>query len=87
MSQRIRYIKATTGYESVKMLKNAEGQELRATLSEDQLTGMVMLGTEVLATVSGTSPHKTKIAVKKALEKVGVSFNSEKRKPRKNEAV
>ncbi len=86
MNQRIRYIKSNGGYTSMRVLKARDGVEYRPVLSEDMLTGkIVAVNGTVLSTVKGTSHHKTKIAVKRALESLGVEFAPEGRRRKKPE--
>lgn len=84
MNQRIRYIKSATGYTSMKVLKSRDGTEYRPMLFDGMLSGSVLKtdGTTV-TTVTGSSHHKTKIALKKALESLGVEFMPEGRTRKK----
>lgn len=80
MNQRIRYIKSAEGYTSMRMLKARNGTEYRPFLAGDMLSGGVLdVGGTTVVAVTGTSHHKTKIAVKKALENLGVEFMPEGR--------
>lgn len=84
MNQRIRYIKSNDGYTSMRVLKSKDGIEYRPVLSEDMLSGKVVAGNgAVVSMVKGSSHHKTKIALKRALETLGVEFAPEgrRRKP------
>ena len=84
MNQRIRYIKSTEGYTSMRILKSKTGKEYLSNLSNNMLVGIVTTSTgEVVQEVHGSSHHKTKIALKKALANLGVEFASEGRVPRK----
>lgn len=84
MNQRIRYIKSAEGYTSMRMLKARGGKEYRPNLSNDMLTGSVLdVSGATVSTVTGTSHHKTKIGLKKALEDLGVEFVPEGRASRK----
>jgi len=86
MNQRIRYIKTNDGYKSMRVLKSRSGTEYRPVLSEDMKVGKVLTSAgELVAEVTGSSHHKTKIALKKALEKLGVEFIPEGRKRKDNE--
>ena len=82
MSTRIRYVKASDGVVSMQVLKShTTGTEYKTSISTDGKTGKVtrMSDGEVVKKVSGTSAHKTKIALKKALKELGVVFLNEKR--------
>lgn len=86
MNQRIRYIKFDGGYKSMRMLKNYHGIEYRPFLADDMLSGRIEDAqgiTEVI--VTGSSHHKTKIALKKALESLGVEFIPEGRAKKKED--
>lgn len=85
MEKRIRYIKQADGsFTSMRVLKNSTGADLRPVISPDGKTGAVTsaVSGEILITVRGTSAHKTKIALKEALETLGVVFIPETRRKR-----
>jgi hypothetical protein len=63
----------------MRILLSQDNKEYRATLSDDQLTGSVQDLSGNVYPVKGSSPHKTKIAIKKQLELLGVVFELEKR--------
>jgi len=70
----------------MRMLRARNGTEYRPVLSEDMLAGnIVMNDGTVVTTVSGTTHHQTKMAMKKALENLGVEFMPEGRARKKSE--
>lgn len=82
MSTRIRYARNPNGtIESKQVFKGAGGEEYVCMLSADGKEGYVltMPNKEVKMVVKGTSPHKTKIAIKSALKALSVVFLNEKR--------
>ena len=85
-AQRIRYIKEVDGsYRSGQYVKSVDGKEYVCGLSPDMLTGYVCstsVTDPVMVKVAGPSSHKTKIAVKKVLEQLGVVFVKESREGR-----
>lgn len=86
MEKRIRYVKRTDGsLTSMRVLKAEDGKEYRPIISPDGRTGgIVIAGSDFpVATVRGTSAHKTKIALKRELQKLGVVFAGETRKKSK----
>lgn len=82
MLKRIRYVKSGDGgLISKQVLKSVSGDELIATIGPTGRSGTIksVINNEIKAEVTGTSPHKTKIALKKALYLLGVNFEKEKR--------
>lgn len=85
MSTRIRYTKGVDKeWVSVQVFKTTAGRELKAELSPSMKEGAVKdaVTGDYLIVVKGTSAHKTKIKVKKALADYGVEFVTEGRKKR-----
>jgi hypothetical protein len=82
MSTRIRYIDRPDGSKiSGKIFKDKDGYELRAKINPDQISGEIVLavGEAPVANYTATSPHKIKIKLKAALQKLGVKFEREKK--------
>lgn len=86
--KRIRYVKTPEGnWVSLQTISGSNG-DYKTMISADGKTGAVISADgSVVKTVTGTSAHKTKIAVKVQLESLGVVFNREKRKPRVEKVV
>lgn len=79
--KRIRYIKQLDG--SLLSMQTLKGSiaEYKSVVHPDGKGGEVIDATtgDVMASVSGSSSHKTKIALKKELEHLGVEFVTEGR--------
>ena len=82
MSKRIRYVAGPIpdSFVSLQVFSNGKGREFKTMIEPGGKTGMVVEpdGT-VVDKVSGTSSHKTKIALKEALSKLGAVFEKEER--------
>lgn len=81
MNKRIRYIKdGNGGFVSKNVLKTVSGEELLSVIDPSGKTGKITTtDNRIVLVVATTSPHKTKIALKKALSGLGVNFEIEKR--------
>jgi hypothetical protein len=83
VSTRIRYVKQPDGsLESMQVFKkNLAPDEFKCVISADGKKGKVIDARtrETQKQVSGTSAHKTKIALKDALRVLGVPFLNERR--------
>lgn len=79
--KRIRYIKQTDGSLLSMQTMKGSAAELKSVVHPDGKVGEVINAVtgDVMASVTGTSPHKTKIALKAALESLGVMFIAEGR--------
>lgn len=79
--KRIRYIKQTDGSLLSMQTMKGSSAELKSVVHPGGQVGEVINAAsgDVLASVTGTSPHKTKIALKAALESLGVMFIAEGR--------
>ena len=85
MMKRIRYIKNSDGgLSAMRVITSQSGAEYDAIIDPSGKTGHVLdyISRDVVVSVSGSSAHKTKIAIKAALESLGVVFSEETRKKR-----
>ena len=84
--KRIRYIKGVDGsFTSMQTMKGSNS-EYKSVIYNDKLSGCVVdaLKSQVVSKVTGTSEHKVKMALKTALEALGVTFNKETREGKAN---
>jgi hypothetical protein len=82
MSQRIRYVKEVDGsLRSGQYITSSSGNEYLCFISKDGMNGEIkhVSSANAIKTVRGTSAHKTKIAIKAALESLGCIFDKEVR--------
>lgn len=87
MNTRIRYVADETGnvLRSVKDFQHPDnGARYSVTLNKTNNTFFIRdeMGDALVTGGSGANLHQTKIAAKKALEKLGISFATEKREPK-----
>lgn len=81
MNARIRYVKdGDTDFRSMQIFKSSDGTEYRVGYDNTN-SGWVMdaVSRTVVRRLKGTSSHAVKIAIKKALEDLGVKFSREVR--------
>lgn len=83
MSTRIRYINGPNIGEltSLRIFSNDKGREFKARIFHGGKSGAVLdaVDDSIVDTVTGTSSHQTKIALKEALSRLGVNFGAESR--------
>lgn len=85
MMKRIRYIKHSDGgLSAMRVITSQTGVEYDVIIEPNGKTGHILdyISRDVVMSVSGSSAHKTKIALKAALESLGVVFSEETRKKR-----
>jgi hypothetical protein len=82
--KRIRYVNNHGRLSSVRALTDSNGEQYQTFINEDGKSGGILHLTTntIVRTVRGTSPHKVKIAIREALQQLGVIFEAESRSDR-----
>ena len=87
MNKRIRYIKNTDGsLKSAQYIKGATSKDEYTVVLTGNTGVVIDVATKVEHPISGSSPHKVRIAAKRMLTKLGCVFDKETRKKDSDEA-